>query len=56
MRHHAATENAQGDSSIFLARFDTLRWIRRDLTETLWIEALRLSVYLDLLPDTPEVW
>ena len=33
-----------------------LRWFRRDLTETLWIEALRLSVYLHLLPDTPELW
>ena len=39
VRHHAATENAQSDSSIFLAWFDTLRWFRHDLTETLWIEA-----------------
>ena len=35
VRHHPAIENAQSDSSIFLARFDTLRWSRRDLTETL---------------------
>ena len=28
----------EGDSSIFLARFNTLRWFRGDLAETLWIE------------------
>ena len=39
----------------FSRGFDTLRWFRRDLTETLWKEALRLSVNLHLLPDTPEL-
>ena len=54
-RKHAATENDQSDSSIFLARIDTLRWFRRDLTETLWIEATSVVNPRPLQPHTSTI-